>query len=268
MKYRMTVLDLDGTLTNSKKEITQRTKRTLRRFMRSGGIVVLASGRPSYGVMPLAQELDLRSYGGYILAYNGGLILDCREEKVLYQKSFEFEVTEKIYGLALKNRVSILTYQNNLILTETPEDPYVQKEAWINHMSVQRVDHFTEAINFPVTKFLMTGEDGYLEKVEQRVKKELDGGFSILRSEPYFLEIMPEGIDKAKSLDRLLAILGMKRTQMAAFGDGFNDKSMIESAGFGVAMRNGQAIVKAAADFIAPSNDEDGVAQVMEAYIL
>ena len=75
---------------------------------------------------------------------------------------------------------------------------------------------------------------------------------------------MPEGIDKARSLERLLEIIGMNQSDMMAFGDGYNDKSMIMMAGFGVAMRNGQASVKAVADYIAPSNEEDGVAYVIE----
>ena len=114
----------------------------------------------------------------------------------------------------------------------------------------------------------MVADGDYLARVEEQLKMELGSRYSILRSEPYFLEIMPEGIDKAQSLERLLAHVGIERKEMAAFGDGFNDRSMLVYAGLGVAMGNAQEPVKEAADYIAPTNDEDGVAWVIEHMIM
>ena len=82
MRYKVVVLDLDGTLTNSQKEVTSHTKETLFRYMENGGTVVLASGRPTYGVMPIARELELNERGGYILSFNGGNIIDCKRHFV------------------------------------------------------------------------------------------------------------------------------------------------------------------------------------------
>lgn len=268
MKYKVVVLDLDGTLTNSRKEITLRTRMTLKKFMEAGGIVALASGRPTYGIMPLAKELELSEYGGYILSFNGGQILECSTKKTIYQKVFDKKAPAKIYRLAAENKVGIMTYQDDFIITETPENEYVKKEAFINKMPVCRVNDFVSYVDFPVTKCLLVKDGEYLAKVEKKAKETLGSGFSILRSEPYFLEIMPEGIDKAKSLARLLSFLEIEKEQMAAFGDGFNDQSMIEFAGLGVAMKNAQKVVKNVADVIAPSNDEDGVACMMETHIL
>ena len=78
MNYKMIVLDLDGTLTNRDKIITPRTKQSLMEAQKRGLKVVLASGRPTYGVMPLAEELELETYEGYILSFNGGIIMNCR----------------------------------------------------------------------------------------------------------------------------------------------------------------------------------------------
>ena len=91
---------------------------------------------------------------------------------------------------------------------------------------------------------------------------------SIYRSEPYFLELVPLGIDKAQSLTVLLEKLDMKREEMVAVGDGFNDLSMIQFAGLGVAMANAQDVVKEAADYVTLSNEEDGVAAVVEKFLL
>ena len=90
----------------------------------------------------------------------------------------------------------------------------------------------------------------------------------VFRSEPYFLELVPKGIDKARSLSVLLEKLGMTKDEMIAVGDGFNDLSMLQYAGLGVAMANAQEVVKENADFITLSNEEDGVAYAAEKFIL
>lgn len=89
----------------------------------------------------------------------------------------------------------------------------------------------------------------------------------VFRSEPYFLELVPKGIDKAQSLSVLLEETGMKREEMITIGDGFNDLSMIQYAGLGIAMANAQPVVRENADFITYSNDEDGVAHAVEKFI-
>ena len=169
---------------------------------------------------------------------------------------------------AKEHDVGILTYEGDNIVTETPENIYAQKESFINKMPIQKIEDFSSYVNFPVTKCLMVADGDYLARVEEQLKMELGSRYSILRSEPYFLEIMPEGIDKAQSLERLLAHVGIERKEMAAFGDGFNDRSMLVYAGLGVAMGNAQEPVKEAADYIAPTNDEDGVAWVIEHMIM
>lgn len=96
MKYKMIVLDLDGTLTNSKKEMTTRTRETLLAAERKGLRVVLASGRPTYGITALAEELELKDYGGYILAFNGGRITDCATGDVVFDQPLSSSVVEPL----------------------------------------------------------------------------------------------------------------------------------------------------------------------------
>ena len=104
--------------------------------------------------------------------------------------------------------------------------------------------------------------------MEPRVKAAMGRDFSIYRSEPFFLEVMPKGIDKAQSLGRLLERIGMKREEMIACGDGYNDLTMIQYAGLGVAMENAVLPVRNAADYITASNNEDGVGLVVEKFML
>ena len=267
MNYKMIVLDLDGTLTNRDKVITDKTRQALMEAQKRGKKVVLASGRPTYGVVPLAEELELGKYGGCILSFNGGIIMDCRTGEVLFQKKLPAEANRKIIGLAQEERVSsILTYQDGLIITDNEECPYVKIEAGINHLKVRQVGSMADYVDFSVPKFLMCDDGDYLALTEARVKAALGRDFSVYRSEPFFLEILPKGIDKAQSLSQLLKVLGIEREEMIACGDGYNDISMIQYAGLGVAMENAVLPVRKAADYVTLSNNDDGVAHVVEKF--
>ena len=269
-EYKMIVLDLDGTLTNRNKEITPKTKETLMKAQEQGKIVVLASGRPTYGVMPLAEELHLEDYGGYILSFNGGIIMNCKTKEVVFSRQIPAESNGKIIDLAQENNVSILTYENRTLLTNRPEDQYVQLESRINILKIisMTTEELKAYVTFSVPKFLMTDDGDYLAMVEPKVKAALGKNFSVYRSDPFFLEILPKGIDKAQSLERLLAVIGVKREEMIACGDGYNDLTMVQYAGLGVAMGNGVLPVRKAADYITLTNEEDGVAHVVEKFML
>lgn len=268
MDYKMIVLDLDGTLTNRDKIITPKTKQALMEAQKRGVKVVLASGRPTYGVMPLAKELELETYGGCILSFNGGIILDCQTREIIFRKEHPVEANRRIIELAKEERVDILTYQDELIITNNKENPYAKLESKINHLELKQVDDLASYVDFAVPKFLMLDDGDYLALVEARVKAALGKNFSVYRSDPYFLEILPRGIDKAQSLEKLLQILNMDRKQMIACGDGYNDISMIEYAGLGVAMENAVRPARNAADYVTRSNNDDGIAHVVEKFLL
>ena len=264
MKYKLIVLDLDGTLTNSKKEISSRNRETLIRIQEQGIRLVLASGRPTYGIVPLANELRMNEFGGFILSYNGGEIINWETKEMMYENVLPNEVVPVLYECARTNHLSILTYDGEEIVTENSQDPYVQKEAFLNKMAIRETNDFLTDITLPVAKCLIVGDAGKLIPVESELCIRLQGKINVFRSEPYFLELVPQGIDKALSLSVLLENIGMTREEVIAIGDGYNDLSMIKFAGMGIAMGNAQEPVKKAADYITLTNDEDGVAEAIE----
>lgn len=268
MSYKVLVLDLDGTLTNSKKELTDRTKEVLLKAQDQGVKVVLASGRPTHGIVDLAEELKLPEYGGFILSFNGGDIINCATNQSIFQKTIPEDLISSLVNMAKKHKVDILSYEGDNIITNNPDNIYTQKEGFINKMDIVQVDDLSTHINFPVNKMMMLADGDYLAQVEKIVQEETKDLLSVYRSEVFFLEIMPMNIDKAQSLAKLLEYLELTPKDMMACGDGFNDLSMIEYAGLGVAMANAQPVVKEAADIITLSNDEDGVAVAVEQYIL
>lgn len=268
MAYRMIVLDLDGTLTNSKKQITKRTKEALFEAQKQGIKVVLASGRPTYGIVPLSEELELDKYGSYILSFNGAQIRNEKTKEILFSQTLPMEMVDQLIDLAKEHQVDFLTYENENIITNNSNNEYVTIEANTNKMPVVKIQNMRKHLTFPIPKMLMVGHGEYMAIVEQKIQEVMQGRLSIYRSEPFFLEVMAKGIDKAASLERLLQHTGIKREEMIACGDGFNDLSMIKFAGLGVAMQNAQEVVKQQADYITDSNDEDGVAKVVETFLL
>ena len=264
MKYKLIVLDLDGTLTNSKKVITPRNREILIRVQEQGVRLVLASGRPTYGIVPLANELRMNEFGGFILSYNGGEIINRETQEMLYENVLPNDVVPVLYECARSHQLSILTYDGAEIVTENSQDPYVQKEAFLNKMAVRETNDFLTDITLPVAKCLIVGDADKLIPLEAELCLRLQGRINVFRSEPYFLELVPQGIDKALSLAVLLKEIGVERKEMIAIGDGYNDLSMIKFAGLGIAMGNAQEPVKKAADYITLSNEEDGVAEALE----
>lgn len=266
--YELLVLDIDGTLTNSKKEITPRTKEVLMRIQKAGKRLVIASGRPTAGILSIADELHLDEYNGFILAFNGGRIINYTTGEIVYNRTIPLELLPEIYRYSKELGTGILTYTESEIVLGNEPDQYCELESRICKIPIRQVEDFVKFVDFPINKFLMTGEPELIFKAQSVMREKFGWVLNIFRSEPFYLEIVPQSIDKANSLARLLEHLGMKREQMICCGDGFNDRSMIEFAGVGVAMENAQEEVKAAADYITASNDKDGIVEVVEKFIL
>ena len=264
MAYKMIVLDLDGTLTNSKKEITPRTYEALMEAQKKGIVVVLASGRPTYGIEPVAECLELDKRGGYILSYNGGNIVNAKTGEKLFFQFLPDAVLPILYRYAKEHHHALLGYAGNEIITEMPDDQYVKEESRINKMNIRQVDNLLEALEPHPTKLLMTGDPKDMLQAENDLVAELGEKMDIFRSAPFFLELVPKGIDKAQSLLRLLGKINLTPADMIAFGDGYNDLSMLKLAGMGVAMENAAPEVRADADYVTLSNEEDGVAAALE----
>ena len=258
-------LDLDGTLLNSSKEITPRTLSALLRLQEQGATVVIASGRPPRGSAPFARELQLRQHGGYIVAFNGALILECRTGKILYEKTLSTEQLADVYALERPPKCTILTYANQGILTEDGSSPHVQYASHINGLPVCETENLLRAADCPVHKCIIAGPPDVLDAVEQTARRHSPAlPLTIVRSEPFFLEFMPQGVDKGAALARLLSITGHGRRELTAFGDSYNDASMLALAGTAVAMQNARPEIRAMAHAVTASNDEDGVALYLE----
>ncbi|MDR0699928.1 MAG: Cof-type HAD-IIB family hydrolase [Tannerella sp.] len=269
MKYKMIVLDVDGTLLNNDKIVTARMRATLIKVQQMGVSIVLASGRPTYGVLPLAKELDLDNNGGYILSYNGGQIINMQTGELLFEKRIKPEMIPYLERKSRKAGFDIFTYHKGVIYTNNASNEHIIREAELNEMQIREVENLSEAVDFSPCKCMIVGDDeDALVDLEKHWKKRLAGELDVFRSETYFLEVVPPFIDKANTLNVLLENLGFEARNVIAIGDGICDVTMIQSAGLGIAMGNAQESVKACADYVTLTNDEDGVAVAVEKIII
>lgn len=264
--YRAIALDLDGTLTNHDKEVTPITRQALMRAQKDGAHIILASGRPTYGIAPIADHLEIDKYNGYVLSYNGGKIVNWQTKEDLYSNHLPNNVIPILYNYAKEKSYALLGYAGKEIITEMPDDKYVKEESRINKMEIRKVDNLLESLESNPTKLLMTGDASLMIKAEEELAEIVGNRMDVFRSAPFFIELVPKGIDKAQSLIRLLELIGLSTNDMIAFGDGYNDLSMLKLAGVGVAMANAVPEVRAEADFITKSNEEDGVAFAIEKF--
>ena len=267
MKYKMLVLDVDGTLLNDEKEISKRTLNTLLKVQQMGVRIMLASGRPTYGLLPLAKKLELGTYNGYILSYNGGQVINASNGEVVFERRINPEHITYLEKKAEKNGFSILTYNGDTVVTNNPNDPHVQAEAALNGMKVEHQEFFSAAIDYPPCKCMLVSEEA-LVGLENHWKRRLNGVLDVFRSEPYFLEVVGSRVDKANTLGVIMEMEGIKTDEIVVFGDGVADVTMLQLADLGIAMGNAPDSVKRCADYVTLSNNEDGVAVAVENYFL
>ncbi len=145
MKYKMIVLDLDDTLLRDDLTISPRTKEALMAAQKEGVKVVLASGRPTFGMKPIAKELELEKFGSYILSFNGAKITDCRTEEEIFSSTLSVETVQRLYRISQEEGLSILTYGKDHIITEQSNE-YVKIESGLTGMRIQETASFVETV--------------------------------------------------------------------------------------------------------------------------
>ncbi len=267
MRYRLLVLDIDGTVTNSQKEVTERTRKAVLQLEEKGVRVAIASGRHPRGVLPIARTLDFHKSGNFILAYNGAKIIDVRQNACVYERKLPAYLPARLWKDAKKYGLGILTYTDHALIAGTKPDAYMELESQISHIPIEYHEDFCRFVDFSVNGCLFTGPPEDIEAIEPVLSHRYFHETQIFRSEPCFLEVVGKNVDKAYSLKHLLEILGISREEMVCCGDSFNDISMIRYARLGVAMANAREQVKDVANYITErDNDHDGVAEVIEKF--
>lgn len=267
--YKFIAIDMDGTLLKQDKTISFKTKEAINKAKGLGVKIVLTSGRPIQGINKYLDELKLIDEEDYLISLNGALICKCSNEEVVSS-------SEALKGKDLKYIYSKVKDLNTYVHALTRNEDLVNIESKFSEDEEKRLNIKVRAVDFlldvededEILKVVLEEKKEILDKITAEIPKELFEKYNIIRSVPCMLEFMKNGCNKAIGVERLAKHLKIKKEEIIAIGDAVNDKEMIEYAGLGVAMGNASEEIKMAADFITKSNEEDGVAYVIDKFII
>lgn len=269
MTIRLILLDIDGTLTNSRKQITPKTREALLRAQASGITLALCSGRPEQGLYRWAEELDMVRHDGLFVCCNGGRVVNCRTREVLFDQPIPAEDARAVLEHLKRFRVVPMVARGEyMYVTDVfdhdiclPEPFNVMRyEARGNGYLLCEVRDLAEFVDFGPNKILTYGQPEYLQAHHEEMAGPFRGRVNAMFTAPFYFEYTAPGVDKARAIHSALTPLGFRPEEMLAFGDAENDISMLEYAGTGIAMGNAREAVKRTADEVTASNDEDGIA--------
>ncbi|MEN2413889.1 Cof-type HAD-IIB family hydrolase [Flavobacterium mesophilum] len=262
----MLVLDMDDTLLTDDHRISDLNKKVLLEAQAKGVYVVLASGRPTSAMTAYAKELEMDLNDSYIISFNGAIISQAKDDLVLFEQKLTVEQIHDLYDYSVKMNTHIITYLDDEIISETDSE-FIEVEKEITGMAHLKVSSFKDYVDRPAVKCILLQEPAYLKTLENDLKTAMPH-LSVSMSKPFFLEAAQQGIDKAASLKILADKLGIHQSEIIAVGNAGNDLTMIEYAGLGVWVDNVTPELRDKADLIVASNNNDGVAEVVQKYIL
>lgn len=262
----MLVVDMDDTLLTDDHKISEENKEMLLKAQEMGVYVVLASGRPTSAMVAYAKELQLDVNNSFMISFNGSVITDLKEDKVLFEHALTKEQIHALYDFSQQHNTHIITYLNEGIISERPSE-YIDVETNITGLKLEIVPCFKEAVTTSAVKCILLEEPSYLKKMEVVLKQTMPD-LSICMSKPIFLEAAPNGIDKGAAIQILAEKLNINQSEIIAVGNAGNDLTMVQYAGLGVWVANVDPELKQFGDVIVASNNDHGVAEVVRRFIL
>ena len=273
MQIRMVGLDLDGTLLNSRKELTAYTKHVITEAIERGVIVLAATGRPYIGV---PEELMTLPGMRYALTSNGARILDTKTGETLVEHLLSQENAKKALEIFQKYDTLQEVYYDGQGYAEKDKLAHIERYHKNPNMweyvrtSRKAVDDIRDVMRRENRS--MDKVQALFAKMDERAKawEELKQfqELALVGSLGYNIEVNSRGVNKGRGLLELGKLLGIRREEIMSVGDGDNDIAMLEESGLGVAMGNADSEVKQAADYITDTNDEDGAAKAIVRFVL
>jgi len=266
--YKLIALDMDGTLLREDGTISERTRQAIGAARDKGVKVVLASGRPLEGLERYLEELALTSHEDYVLSYNGSLVQNVGSRQVIRSHILSGADAHHLFRVSQEVGVNIHAFsrQHGLITPRT--STYTELERSINGVTLTELDFTSLEPEHEIIKIMLIDEPEVLAQGKAALPEALYEQYTVVQSAPFFLEFLNKQSNKGSGLASLAEHLHIEPAEIICVGDAGNDRHMLEYAGLGVAMGNASPDIKAIADFISHSNEEDGVAHVIETFIL
>lgn len=266
--YKLIALDMDGTLLNSEREISAENKAAIAAARAQGVVVVLASGRPIDGMRTQLKTLDMTSDEDYVLSYNGSLVQKVKSGSIIRSNILTAADAKKLARLAREYGVHIHAFSQTRGLITPALNHYTEHESSIIGMPITVIDFAELDEDEQILKVMMIDQPELLSAAIKQIPESLHAEFTIVKSAPYYLEFLNLESNKGTGVKALADYLGIAADDVICMGDEGNDLHMIEYAGLGVAMANASDEIKAAANHITVSNDQHGVAKVIQEFVL
>ena len=287
--YKLIAVDLDGTLLNSYGEVTDYSKKIIKKLIENGIKFIIASGRPIDSIKTIAKEIGSDEY---FIAGNGSLIYDIKRNQNIYEKYLSKSKVLEIIKLCEKNSISYNVYTDKTILAtglkynvlyyykenlKKEEDKktnihivdnmyeYVKKLKEDKFLKITICDDNKNVFNAIMKKIKNISGIDILD-VSHMSRKVINQGTEEVPIEYYYTEISLSNVDKWTAIEYLIEQLGIKKEEVIAIGDNMNDKKMIENAGIGIVMKGSTPEVTKVADDIAIGNNDDGATKILQKY--
>ena len=285
--YKLVEIDLDGTLLNSYGEVSEYTKKIINDVQQKGVEIMIASGRPIDSIKTIAEEINSTKY---FIAGNGAIIYDVQKDEIIYEKYISKSKVIEIAQICQQNNISFNIYTEDKIITQDLKYNvlYYYKENLKKDANkittIMKVDNILEYVkndeNLKCLKITVCDENQTIFKsiirrlravenidvmdVSHMSRKVFKQGTEDVNIEYFYTEISSTQVNKWQAIKYLLPILQVNPEDVIAIGDNINDKEMIEYAGLGVCMGQSTPVIKEISDMITDSNNEDGVAKILE----
>lgn len=267
MKYKLIALDMDATLLNSDKIITEKTEKALIVAQKKGVKVAIASGRMPLGVTKYAKQLQLEKYGGYCICFNGGLIMDSKGE-IIHKQYIDKKYLKIACDEVKDTDITVVVHRKDGLFGNKNTNNFTEKAPKTVNALLTQVENLPDYIDWNIHKILFVGELAKLKVLKEKLVNKYSDELEIVFSSPWFLEAMPKGIDKGAALKVICEKSGIDISEVIACGDNFNDQPMLDVAGLSVVMANGEEELKKSADYVTTADcDNDGIAEVIDKFI-
>ena len=287
--YKLVAIDLDGTMLNSYGIVTENTKNTIKKIIEQGSEIIIASGRPIDSIKTIAKEIESKNY---FIAGNGAVVYDIQKDQAIYQKYMSKQKVLEIIKICEENSISYNVYTDKTILATAlkynvlyyHKENLKKEESKKTNINIVK-DMYEYVKNIKEEKFLkiticddnQSVFNSIIRKIKQvsgieilevshMSRKVIRQGTENIPVEYYYTEISLANVDKWNAIEFLINKLDISKEEVIAIGDNINDKKMIENAGLGIAMKGSTPVVTEVADDIAESNNEDGVAKILQKY--
>lgn len=265
--YKLVAIDMDGTLLKDDKTISDENYIAIQEAKKAGVKVILATGRPLNGIKKYLNYLNLIDENDYAVAYGGAVIQNTKSEEIISNNTLDMSDWDYLFELSKKLHVNIHTVTSNSCITPK-YNKYSNRESTMNNIPliIDNPSHIKEDLS--LFKIMFIDEPEILSKAIENIPSEVYERYTVVKSAPYFFEFLNLKANKGLGVKQLANILNIKQEEVICIGDAGNDIDMVDYAGLGVAMGNAFPELKKVADYITLSNEEHGVAHVINKFIL